>query len=91
MLMARVPEGLDVAHLRGALEGVEGVIRLHDLHVWTLTSGILLLTAHVEVEEETNWNRVINACVRSRGTNSESITALSSPNRGPCTNRESDI
>jgi cobalt-zinc-cadmium efflux system protein len=46
VLVEGVPREVDVAALRAAMEGVAGVKRVHDLHVWTLTSGVHALSAH---------------------------------------------
>ena len=40
------PREVDVGALRTAMEDVPGVKRVHDLHVWTLTSGVHALSAH---------------------------------------------
>lgn len=59
VLMAAAPRDVDVAELRSALRGVPGVRRVHDLHVWTLTSGIPLMTAHVEIADRDAFDRVV--------------------------------
>ncbi|MFQ5890077.1 MAG: cation diffusion facilitator family transporter [Gemmatimonadota bacterium] len=59
VLMASTPKGLDVPSIRSALCGVEGVTGVHDLHVWTLTSGVPLLTAHVDLGESVDPQRVL--------------------------------
>jgi cobalt-zinc-cadmium efflux system protein len=41
------PAHIDVEELRAALGGVEGVIEVHDLHVWTLSPGKDMCTAHL--------------------------------------------
>jgi cobalt-zinc-cadmium efflux system protein len=46
VLVEGVPREVDVAALRSAMEQVAGVKRVHDLHVWTLTSGLHALSAH---------------------------------------------
>jgi cobalt-zinc-cadmium efflux system protein len=43
---------IDVDELRGALLALEGVLDVDDLHVWTVTSGMESLSAHVTVESE---------------------------------------
>ncbi|HQR56661.1 MAG TPA: cation diffusion facilitator family transporter [Burkholderiaceae bacterium] len=47
ILLEGAPEGVDVGQVEQAILGVEGVIGVHDLHVWVLTSGKKALTAHV--------------------------------------------
>jgi cobalt-zinc-cadmium efflux system protein len=49
VLLEGVPEGLDLDALRAELAGVPGVTELHDLHVWSVTSGDHNLTAHLVV------------------------------------------
>jgi cobalt-zinc-cadmium efflux system protein len=41
------PAHIDVEELRAALGGVEGVIEVHDLHVWTLSPGKDMCTVHL--------------------------------------------
>ena len=41
------PSHIDVDELRGALRAVDGVIDVHDLHVWTLVPGKDMATAHL--------------------------------------------
>lgn len=41
------PKHIDVAELRAALAGVDGVTEVHDLHVWTLVPGKDMATAHL--------------------------------------------
>jgi cobalt-zinc-cadmium efflux system protein len=53
VLMEGVPAHLDVVEVRDALAGVPGVIGVHDLHVWTITSGREALSAHLVVEDAT--------------------------------------
>ena len=47
ILLEGAPEGVDVQQVELTLLGVQGVIGIHDLHVWVLTSGKNALTAHV--------------------------------------------
>ncbi len=53
VLMEGVPRHLDVVAVRDALAGVSGVVSVHDLHVWTITSGRDALSAHLVVGEAT--------------------------------------
>lgn len=50
VLGQQVPEGLDVDDVAKDLEAVDGVSSVHDLHIWTLTSGMNVATAHLVVE-----------------------------------------
>jgi cobalt-zinc-cadmium efflux system protein len=47
VLMETAPEGIDVEELGRAMCAVAGVREVHDLHVWTVTSGFPALAAHV--------------------------------------------
>lgn len=47
VLMEGAPGHLDVDAVRDGIRGVEGVSAVHDLHVWTITSGMVALSAHV--------------------------------------------
>jgi len=47
VLLESTPRGLDVEELANAMETVDGVEHVHDLHVWSLSSEIRALSAHV--------------------------------------------
>lgn len=47
ILLEGTPAEVDIAKLRARMEAAPGVAAVHDLHVWTLTSGRYVLTAHV--------------------------------------------
>jgi cobalt-zinc-cadmium efflux system protein len=49
VLMETAPHGIDVDRLGAAMAAVEGVVEVHDLHVWTVTSGFPAVAAHVTV------------------------------------------
>ncbi|WP_147680777.1 cation diffusion facilitator family transporter [Actinomyces ruminicola] len=51
VLMERTPEALDLAEVRLHLLAVDGVEQVHDLHAWTVASGLPVLTAHVVVSD----------------------------------------
>lgn len=53
VLLEAAPRGVDVDEVRGHLCGVAGVVDVHDLHAWTITSGMPALSAHVTVTEGT--------------------------------------
>jgi cobalt-zinc-cadmium efflux system protein len=50
VLMEATPPGLDLELIQAALMGETGVRAVHDLHVWTVTSGFHALSAHVEAD-----------------------------------------
>jgi cobalt-zinc-cadmium efflux system protein len=47
VLMEAAPAGVDVQEVGNAMASLEGVREVHDLHVWTVTSGFPALAAHV--------------------------------------------
>ncbi len=61
ILMQATPRHLDLAEVQRTLEEVAGVARVHDLHVWTLTSGLFTLTAHVVVNGANDHHALLNA------------------------------
>jgi cobalt-zinc-cadmium efflux system protein len=50
ILLEAAPAGLDVGELGRTMAAHPGVVGVHDLHVWTITSGFPSLSAHVVVE-----------------------------------------
>ncbi len=59
VLLEATPAGVDPADVRAALGGIEGIEGVHDLHVWTVTSGLIALSAHVEVAAGSDWDRLL--------------------------------
>lgn len=51
VLLEAAPRGLDVEEVRRHLSEVDGVVDVHDLHAWTITSGMPALSAHVTVTD----------------------------------------
>src|SRR5262249_23552327 len=49
ILLEMAPHGVDLAAIRADLTTVPGVLDIHDLHVWTVTSGMESATAHLSV------------------------------------------
>jgi cobalt-zinc-cadmium efflux system protein len=49
VLMEAAPRGLELEQVEAAITDVDGVSAVHDLHVWTITSGFVALSAHVTV------------------------------------------
>lgn len=53
VLLEAAPKNVDLDQVRTHVLAVPGVEELHDLHVWTITSGMPVLSAHVVVDRET--------------------------------------
>jgi cobalt-zinc-cadmium efflux system protein len=47
VLMENAPAHIDVDKVRSCVASIPGVVSVHDLHVWTITTGIVALSAHV--------------------------------------------
>ncbi|WP_435137272.1 cation diffusion facilitator family transporter [Actinacidiphila sp. bgisy144] len=52
VLLEAAPRGVDMRQVRRHIEGLAGVEGLHDLHAWTITSGLPVLSAHVVVSQD---------------------------------------
>ncbi len=59
ILMEGSPAGADVQAIVTALESIEGVCNVHDVHVWTVTSGYDVFSGHIVVCKGTDISRVI--------------------------------
>ncbi|HQQ25518.1 MAG TPA: cation diffusion facilitator family transporter [Methanomassiliicoccales archaeon] len=57
ILLEAVPKHIQLEEVEEAMSSVEGVIMVHDLHVWTLSSGVYALSGHVVVDD-----RQVSAC-----------------------------
>ncbi len=51
VLLESTPRDVDLDTLRTHILGVDGVRDVHDLHVWTITSGMPVMSAHIVVDE----------------------------------------
>ena len=52
VLLEAAPRGVDLDQVRAHVLEVDGVVGVHDLHAWTITSGLPVLSAHVVVTDE---------------------------------------
>ena len=52
ILLETVPKNIPLEQVTETVMGVKGVVELHDLHVWTITSGIYALSTHVLIEDQ---------------------------------------
>jgi cobalt-zinc-cadmium efflux system protein len=53
VLLEAIPPGMELEDIGVAIAHVDGVVGVHDLHVWSLTSGVPALSCHVEVRTAT--------------------------------------
>jgi cobalt-zinc-cadmium efflux system protein len=61
ILVEAAPEHVDVSALESELARLPDVVDVHDLHVWTLTSGMEVATAHLSVRPGTDVHPVLDA------------------------------
>jgi cobalt-zinc-cadmium efflux system protein len=52
VLLEAAPKGVDMADVRAHILALDGVEDIHDLHAWTITSGMPVLSAHVVVSSD---------------------------------------
>jgi len=71
ILLQATPKNVDLAHVRAHIEALPGVLGAHDLHAWTLTSGVPVLSVHVVVDDATladgGGGRVLDALAECLG------------------------
>jgi cobalt-zinc-cadmium efflux system protein len=51
VLLEATPKGVEVQMIREHILSVDGVVSVHDIHIWTITSGVPVFSAHVVVED----------------------------------------
>ncbi|CUR54316.1 cation diffusion facilitator family transporter [Nocardioides sp.] len=61
VLGQHAPSGMDPADVEAALAAVRGVTQVHDLHLWTLTSGMNVATAHLVAGPQSDSDEVLAA------------------------------
>ncbi len=59
ILMEAVPGHIDLQDVAADMIKIKGVKAIHDLHIWTLSSGNIALSAHVDIHELSNWQNVL--------------------------------
>ena len=61
VLGQHAPAGVEPAQVESELAGVSGVIDVHDLHLWTLTSGMNVATAHLVARADADSDAVLGS------------------------------
>jgi cobalt-zinc-cadmium efflux system protein len=59
VLMESTPKGVDIDHVRQHILDAPGVVDCHDLHAWTITSGMNVVSAHVVLEKGADAARAL--------------------------------
>ena len=52
ILLETVPKHISLEKVTEVIKGVKGVVELHDLHIWTITSGIYALSTHILIQDQ---------------------------------------
>jgi cobalt-zinc-cadmium efflux system protein len=61
ILLDAVPKGMDAAAVHQSILGISGVEEVHDLHIWTLTSGFFAMSGHVVIRDPARYKEVLEA------------------------------
>lgn len=67
-LLEGVPEHLDLAEVGQAMARAQGVIEVHDLHIWSLSGEATALSAHVVLQRIDDWEPVLGRLRSLLGT-----------------------
>ena len=60
ILMEVAPPGLDVGEVEARIRALPGVADVHDLHIWTVTSGLDTATGHVVLADDAELHAVLD-------------------------------
>jgi cobalt-zinc-cadmium efflux system protein len=60
VLLESVPSHIDATEVESAVRGVAGVAGVHDLHIWTVTSGLIALSCHCELDASRDTDQVLS-------------------------------
>lgn len=64
VLMEGTPSNISQAEVKQSLEDIDGVSDVHDLHIWTITSGLDSLSCHMLVKDGADCQRVLQEAIR---------------------------
>ncbi|HEY4566241.1 MAG TPA: cation diffusion facilitator family transporter, partial [Savagea sp.] len=63
VLMEGTPQTIDAEDVLETLGSIDGVTKVHDLHIWTITSGLDMLTCHIVVREDADEQVVLQEAI----------------------------
>ncbi len=63
ILMEGTPPTINEREVKEMLEGIEGVKSAHDLHIWTITSGLDMLTCHLLIEDDKSSQVILQQAI----------------------------
>jgi cobalt-zinc-cadmium efflux system protein len=67
VLLEATPSHIPLGRVREGLQAITGIESVHDLHVWTVTSGMVAMSAHAVVREPGENQQVLEAAVAAMG------------------------
>ena len=59
VLLEAVPSGIDLQKVSASIRAETRILAVHDLHLWTITSGIFALSAHIVVDDERDQDALL--------------------------------
>ena len=63
ILMEGTPLTINQEEVKAALKEIDGVIDVHDLHIWTITSGLDSLSCHILIEDHKNSQEILQEAI----------------------------
>ncbi|MEH7236654.1 cation diffusion facilitator family transporter [Bacillus sp. JJ1562] len=63
ILMEGTPITIDQKEVKATLEEIDGVIDVHDLHIWTITSGMDSLTCHILIKDDHDSQEILQQAI----------------------------
>ncbi|DBB01891.1 TPA: Metal tolerance protein 1, variant 2 [Trebouxia sp. C0004] len=87
IVMERVPRGFDLPGLEEALSKVPGVCSIHDLHVWALKPGVVVLAVHIDITADSSPAAVlrrVTACCSSVDVHHSTVQLTAQGEACPC-------
>jgi len=64
ILMQSTPVEIEMEKIRNDLYKVEGLVSIHDFHVWQLVDGMIISSVHVAVEEGADFTNLVHEIKR---------------------------
>ena len=61
ILMEGAPKTIKTEDLKSDLMNIKGVLNVHDLHIWTITSGLDALSCHLKIQDEYDEQTILKA------------------------------
>jgi cobalt-zinc-cadmium efflux system protein len=79
ILLEATPAGIVPDEVRTVLRSVPGVAQVHDLHIWTVTSGVIAASAHLEITNVRKWNDILVEATSQLAGNFDIVHATLQP------------